>query len=117
VRSVLPLVVLLSACVGPPAADAELCRDLITRLCLGPRCALVDSQLVVDDTCEPTLLERTGCGADDFAFVAPSRPRVLECRLPLIRVSVSHGVQPGCDNVAETFANCPELVSFLGGTQ
>jgi len=111
------LVLLLAAgCVGPPAPDADLCRDLVTRLCLVPRCGQVDSQLAVSDDCEATLLTRTGCGSDDFTFSEPSRTRVLECRMPLIRVSTSHAVSPGCDNVAEVFTNCPDLVRFLGGT-
>lgn len=110
------LVLLAAGCVGPEAPDPALCRDLVTRLCLVPRCGQVDSQLAVGDDCEATLLARTGCGSEDFTFGEPSRARVLECRVPLIRVSTSHAVQPGCDNVAEVFANCPDLVRFLGGT-
>ncbi len=108
--------VLLCACQGPPAPDAALCRDVIQRLCLSPVCGVTQTQLQPGDSCDATLTARTGCGNDDFAFTTPTRDRFLECRLPLVRLSTSHLVPPGCDNVAEMFSSCPDVVRFFGGT-
>lgn len=107
---------LLAACSGPPAPDAVLCRDLVHRVCQPPLCAVVATQLAPGDACESTLLARTGCGSDDFAFTTPSRAHFLECRAPLVRLSNSADVPPGCDNVAEALSSCPDLVTFLKGT-
>lgn len=107
----------LWACVGPPAPDVEVCRDLITRLCLGPVCDVTTSALHVDaSTCEPSLLTKTGCDADEFSFSTPSRDRILECRQPLVRASSARLIKPGCDDVSETLSTCPDLVAFLKGT-
>ena len=103
------------SCVGPPAPDAALCQDVIHRLCLGPRCAEVDAALAVGDSCEQTLLSRTGCAAEDFAFASPSRAQVLECRLPLLRSGIGADQHPSCDDVAETVETCGDLIRFLGG--
>ncbi len=94
----------------------EICRDVITRLCLGPVCPSTATKLgVTDMACEATLLTRTGCDRTEFAFTAPDRPRVLDCRLPLVRESTSKLVKASCENVDESFRNCPDLISFLGG--
>jgi hypothetical protein len=109
---------LLCACLGPPAPDVELCRDVISRLCLGPVCEAALSALTVEPaTCEATLLARTGCSDDAFAFSVPTRNRVLECRIPLVRVSTARLVHPWCDDVAEALSTCPDLALFLKGVR
>ncbi len=116
VRSILAAVLLLSGCEGPEAPDAAVCRDVITRLCLGPVCGVVEAQLRVDAmTCEATLTARTGCGSDAFGFAAPSRAQFLDCRVPLLRQGSSTRVKSSCDDVAQAFTACPELVTFFGG--
>lgn len=106
----------VSSCVGPEAPDVALCRDVVTRLCLGPVCEAVTERLGVSpERCEPTLLQRTGCGADSFAFTAPSRARVLECRVPLLRLGASQAVKPACQDVADFLADCPDVAAFFGG--
>lgn len=107
--------VCVSSCVGPEAPDVALCRDVVTRLCLGPVCEAVTERLVVaPERCEPTLLERTGCGAESFAFTTPSRARVLECRVPLLRLGASLAVKPACQDVADVLSDCPDVARFLG---
>lgn len=109
---------LLTACLGPPAPDVELCRDVIARLCLRPVCEVALSALAVEAaSCEATLLARTGCGDDRFTFSTPTRNRVLECRMPLVRVTTARLVKAGCDDVAETLATCPDLGLFLKGAR
>jgi hypothetical protein len=116
--ALLALSALLAGCVGPPAPDAALCRDVITRLCLGPVCPTTQSSLSLPaDGCEATLLERTGCGSDEFAFTRPDRARVLECRRPLVRVSSSTFVKAPCPDVDAFFATCPDLTTFLSGSR
>ncbi len=79
-----PLACLL-ACSGPPAPDAALCQDVISRVCLARTCAGVSEQLALgNNDCQGLLLQRTGCGDDAFAFTEPSRERVLSCRQPLV---------------------------------
>lgn len=108
----------LSGCYGPPAPDAVLCRDVITRLCLGPVCATAQTALTVPaDGCEAELLTRTGCGNDEFAFTTPDRARVLECRKPLVRVSTSTYVKAACQDVDEFFSTCPDMAAFLDGSR
>jgi hypothetical protein len=107
----------LTGCVGPLATDAELCRDVVGRLCHTPMCELASSRLVVDaGTCEEVLLARTGCGADGFAFSTPSRDRVLYCRGPLVEESDARLAAPSCENVADALG-CADLVSFLKGAR
>lgn len=113
VRS-LPALLLLASCAGPPASDAALCQDLIHRVCLSPRCPAVDS-LEAGPDCEKTLLDRTGCSRDGFVLESISRPRFLECRLPLLRAGVHTQTHPDCDDLASSLEDCPELVQFLGG--
>lgn len=104
------------SCVGPPAPDAELCRDVVTRLCLGPVCPVVTTKLAVTEgACEATLLSRTGCERDEFAFDEPSRARFVECRVPLARESTSRFVKASCEAATDALELCPDLVSFLRG--
>ena len=49
-------------------------------------------------------------------ITSPSRARVLECRLPLVRAGETIDVHPACDDVDETVRVCPDVVRFLGGT-
>lgn len=103
----------LLGCVGSPAPDAALCRDVIHRLCHAPRCAVVDAAFPYEAQCEESLQTRSGCAAEDFSFTTPSRARVLECRLPLVRVGTGVEQKPSCDDVAETIERCDDLVLFL----
>jgi hypothetical protein len=117
VRPLLAALLVLLSCAGPEAPDAAVCRDIITRLCLGPICESATTKLGVDAAnCEATLLTKTGCGAETFAFTAPTRAQVLDCRVPLLRQGASQKVKPSCADVAEVFTDCPDLVRFLGGT-
>ncbi|WP_224242229.1 hypothetical protein [Hyalangium gracile] len=113
-----PLALVL-ACSGPPAPDAALCQDVITRMCLARTCTGVNEQLALENQdCQATLLERTGCGAEEFAFSSPSRERILSCRLPLVRKSTDLNRAPACEDVAEVLQNCSDvIVVFLGGRQ
>ena len=118
-RTVIPclLVVSLGGCSGPPAPDAAICQDVIHRLCLAPRCGAVDTTLSVGDGCEATLLARTGCGADDFAFGGFSREEAVSCRVPLLRAGSGAGQHPKCLDVEEVLDKCDALVAFLKGAQ
>lgn len=114
----LPVVFVLLSCAGPEAPDVAVCRDIITRVCLGPICESVTTQLGVDATnCEATLLMKSGCGNESFAFTSPTRAQVLDCRVPLLRQGSSQKVKPSCADVAEVFTDCPDLVRFLGGAR
>jgi hypothetical protein len=107
---------LLLSCVGPPAPDSEICRDVIARLCLDPQCPNATSRLSLPATdCQVELETRTGCNSGDFAFTSPTRDQVLACRLPLVRESNERQAKPSCEFVDETIRNCPDLVLFLGG--
>jgi hypothetical protein len=109
----------LLSCVGPPAPDAELCRDVIARLCAPPPCVTASTRLGLPaEGCETELEARTGCGSSDFLFsnTAITRAEVLSCRLPLVRESDLRSAHPSCEFVDETIRNCPNLVVFLGGT-
>ncbi|GMU60499.1 MAG: hypothetical protein AMXMBFR34_22620 [Myxococcaceae bacterium] len=107
-----------AGCYGPPAPDVAICRDIITRLCIGPVCTSTQAALnVPEDGCETELLARTGCGSEEFAFTTPERPRVLQCRKPLIRVSASTYVKAPCPDVDEMFATCPDMTAFLNGVK
>jgi hypothetical protein len=108
----------VAACSGPAAPDAALCQDVISRMCLARTCAGVNEALALGGSdCEPTLLERTGCGADDFAFADPSRARILDCRLPLVRKGTNLGTAPSCEDASEVVTTCPDVIDFLGGHQ
>ncbi len=109
------LLLAAAACVGPPAPDVDLCRDVIVRLCFTPLCDQTVSALNLDPAvCEETLVARTAC-RDDFTFSTPSRNRWLECRASLVRATSAQQSKPPCDAVAELFTNCPDVVGFLNG--
>lgn len=117
VRVAAILSLLLLSCVGPPAPDVEICRDVINRLCLDPQCPTATARLNLPVMgCQVELETRTGCGASDFVFTSPTRDQVLACRLPLVRESNERQAKPSCEYVDETIRNCPDLVRFLGGT-
>ena len=109
------LLLLVPACVGAPAPDAPLCRDLITRLCTSPRCPGVDAQFSVTDSCEDTLLTRSGCVDDGFAFSMPTRAQWLECRAIVVRSGIGADVKPRCEDVSQMLGQCPEVVTLLKG--
>lgn len=104
---------MLVGCSGPPAPDAAVCRDVIHRLCLEPRCAVVDERIAPGSDCEQALLQRTGCGDDAFEFASPSRERFLECRGTLIRSGNDPEKAPPCEDVEATFDQCEEFTRFL----
>lgn len=106
---------LFAACAGPPAPDAALCADYIQRLCAAPVCEAVTRELAVTADCEATLLANTRCDDPAFAFSSPSRERVLECRMPLLREGDTRGQHPACEDVSESLTACPDLVRFLNG--
>ena len=112
----IPLLLSLS-CMGPPAPDAELCRDVIARFCAEPTCPTAQTRLVLPVMgCATELETRTGCNAPEFVFTSPTRTQVLACRLPLVRDDAQRSAHPSCDSVDETIRNCSDLVVFLGGT-
>src|SRR5205085_9042468 len=84
-RGTLVLAVLAAACSGPPAPDAEVCLDAITRICTPPVCGVAQQTLNYGVDCFSGLAANTGCNADDFAFTAISRQRFLQCRSILLR--------------------------------
>lgn len=107
----------LMACVGPPAPDVEICRDVIARVCAPPMCTeAIDRLSLPDAGCQTTLEQRTGCRSESFAFTSPTREEVLSCRLPLVRESSMLGTKPDCLYVDESLRACPDLVRFLRGT-
>lgn len=118
VRALSVVAFLMLSCAGPEAPDVAVCRDIITRLCLGPICEGVTTTLGVDATnCEATLLMKSGCGNESFAFTSPTRAEVLDCRVQLLRQGSSQKVKVSCADVAEVFTDCPDLVRFLGGSR
>lgn len=104
----------LAACVGPPAPDAAICRDLVHRICLPPRCSSM-AVLNAETNCEQTLLLRTGCDSDDFTFTAPARDRVLECRIGLLHAGKEPETHPDCLDVDQLLLECPDVTRFLQG--
>jgi hypothetical protein len=115
VRRLAPLLLLSLSCAGPAADDADVCQDLVSRLCAQPVCESVTQTLVPGESCSEELLRRTGCGSVDFQFSTPSRARFLECRAPLLRLSDRTDVHPACEDVTEALSACPDLVAFLRG--
>lgn len=106
----------LLACSGPPAPDAALCQDVVTRLCQARACPGLNEQLALGtQDCQATLLQRTSCGVEEFAFSEPSRERFLFCRQPLVKRSTDPGKAPTCEEVATVVRDCPDVVDFLGG--
>ncbi len=108
------LLVLACACQGPPATDAEVCRDVVRRLC-NSRCPVADAKLglTADSDCTGQLTTRSGCDSDDFRF--ENRANFLSCRLPLIRTGDHIDQAPSCDDVDDMFRGCPSMAKFYGG--
>jgi hypothetical protein len=105
------------SCAGPDAPDGAVCRDVIHRLCLAPRCTVVTLALGVGDTCEAALVARTGCAAEDFTFPEPpGRARVLECRLALLRAGSHPDQHPDCTDVTEMIDVCADVTAFFAGS-
>ncbi|MBX5484568.1 MAG: hypothetical protein IRZ16_22320 [Myxococcaceae bacterium] len=104
-----------AGCSGPEAPDAALCRDVIHRLCIAPRCDSVENGLSPGDDCEGTLQGRTGCGDDAFSFGTPNRARFIDCRATLVRGGVDPDAHPACEDVDAMFTKCPELTGFFKG--
>ncbi|MDC0713482.1 hypothetical protein POL68_33770 [Stigmatella sp. ncwal1] len=105
------------ACVGPPAPDAALCQDVLSRVCLARSCPGVSEQLGLgSQECFATLEARTGCGTEAFVLTEPSRERLLVCRQPLVRRSTDPGKAPTCGEMAEVVRDCPDLTAFLRGS-
>lgn len=109
------------ACAGPPAPDGAICRDMIHRICIPPKCSSV-SNLNLDGgtgnaSCESILQVRTGCDSDDFEFTTPSRDRVLECRVPLLRAGKDIEQHPDCLDVDQLIYECQDVTRFLQGVQ
>ena len=112
----LPIFLLLASCVGPPAPDYEICRDIITRVCAEPQCPNATTRLNLPAMdCAATLEARSGCNDSAFTFTSPTRDQVLTCRLPLVRESTDRAAHPSCEYVDEMIRNCPDVVVFLGG--
>jgi hypothetical protein len=109
------LAVAVAGCTGPAAPDAAVCEDYIHRICIQPLCSVVETDLNPPSDCETALLNQTGCGNASFAFTTPSRERFLSCRLPLLRSGSSEDDPPNCDDVFDSFTDCPDVVSFLAG--
>lgn len=104
----------LTACSGPDAPDAAVCRDVVVRLCRSAvACPGVAVQLDLGLSCEATLLQRTGCEGDAFAFAAPSRERVLECREPLLSWGMSTDHPPTCADATRFLTECPDVAGFF----
>lgn len=108
------------ACQGQSAPDAALCDDLVNRLCAEPVCQVVTERLKPSSSCVEDLGGRAGCASADFAWGengTPTRERILDCRLPLIRSGDSVTSAPSCEQVEESFDRCPDLERlFDGGT-
>lgn len=107
----------LTACSGPEAPDAAVCRDVVTRLCQTSACPGVAEQLPPGLDCEATLLARTGCGAEEFTFSSPTRERVLDCREPLIRVGTTTERPPSCEDTFQFVVDCPDVMTFFRGEE
>jgi hypothetical protein len=103
----------LTACSGPPAPDAAVCQDVVNRLCQTAACPGVGEQLAPGLDCEFTLLERTGCRAEDFTFAEPSRERVLDCRELLLTDATSMMSPPSCGDTLRFFNQCQDVAGFF----
>ena len=109
-------VLMLAGCQGPEASDPAVCRDYIHRLCISPVCAQVLPLFTAGASCEKTLQTKSGCLGDDFVFTAPiTRDRFLNCRLALLRAGSNNEAHPNCDDVAEAFDRCPDVVRMIQG--
>ena len=115
-RHLLLLALGLCSCQGALAPDAAVCRDVVHRVCIPPRCSRT-ATLGVDTNCEDTLLSRTGCEAADFEFTTPTRERFLECRLPLLHAGKNAETHPDCLDVDQMLNECPDVERFLQGVK
>jgi hypothetical protein len=106
--------VLWTSCYGPPASDAAVCRDVITRLCVS-RCPAADQRLGLNpmSDCTAQLTTASGCIDDNFKF--ENRDAFLSCRLPLIRAGDDVAAIPDCNDVDDMFRGCPTMAQFFGG--
>ncbi|MGQ0503895.1 MAG: hypothetical protein ACT4TC_01095 [Myxococcaceae bacterium] len=111
-------VILFTACSGPLASDAAICRDWIARVCAAPRCEQVTISLEVGDDCSEVLLARSGCAAEGFTFTSVMRERFLNCRLPLLRGGRTEPVAPDCIDLSQAFDQCTDVTRIFadGGT-
>lgn len=109
------LILVLAGCQGPDAPDPALCRDYIHRICIAPLCPQVVPLFTAPQTCEVSLQQRSGCIGDDFVFTTPTRDRFLTCRLALLRASANSEAHPSCEDVAEAFDRCPDVVRMIQG--
>lgn len=104
----------LTACSGPDAPDAAVCRDVVVRLCQSAgACPGVAAQLDLGLSCEATLLQRTGCEDGAFTFASPTRERVLECREPLLSWGMSTDHPPTCVDATRFLTECPDVAGFF----
>lgn len=109
------LMLVLAGCQGPDAPDPVVCRDYIHRVCIAPVCANVVPFFTSPMGCENTLQTKSGCIGDDFVFTAPTRDRFLSCRIALLRAGGNAEAHPNCDDVAEAFDRCPDVVRMIQG--
>jgi hypothetical protein len=107
------LSLLLVGCLGPPAPDVEVCRDVIRKVC--GACSQAQQEVDATAQCADTLLSRTGCRADDFVFTAPDRSQVLACREGLLTGGTAVVSVPPCEDAVNALRGCPELTVFLRG--
>jgi len=111
------LVLMLAGCDGPEAPDPAVCRDYIHRVCISPVCAQVATLFTPGTNCETTLQTNSGCLTDAFVFTTPTRNRFLSCRLALLRAGENVEIHPNCEDVAESFDRCPDVVRMLQGVK
>ncbi|AEI62507.1 hypothetical protein [Corallococcus macrosporus] len=106
--------VCLTACSGPDAPDAAVCRDVVVRLCQAAAvCPGVAVQLDLGLACDASLLQRTGCEGEAFAFTSPTRERVLACREPLLSWGMSTDLPPACGDATRFLTECPDVAGFF----
>ncbi|WP_241758695.1 hypothetical protein [Pyxidicoccus parkwayensis] len=103
----------LFACSGPPAPDSAVCQDVVNRLCQTAACPGVGEQLAPGLDCEFTLLERTGCREEDFAFSQPTRERVLDCRELLLTNGTTTQSPPSCGDSLRFLNQCQDVAGFF----
>lgn len=81
---------------------------------------IVSERLKPAKDCLADLTQRVGCANDEFTWGEagrPTRERILDCRLPLIRSGDDVTRAPRCEEVEETFDRCPDIERlFDGGT-
>ena len=108
-------VLVVAGCTGPPAPDVAVCRDYIHRVCIPPVCGDVTPLVPVGQDCETTFLTNTGCANDTFKFTTPNRNDFINCRAGLLNAGDDPEQPPDCQDVTDSFDNCPAVVRFLQG--